>query len=310
MAGLPHRPLVVSAIVGGCAALFVWFHYTGSPDSYSDFDLLWLGAHALLTGENPYWRLADYRWPPFYPLPAFLLAVPFAPLSLLAARCAFAFVTASVATWAVYRHHHPALLLLASGPFLYAVQRGQWSPLILAACLIPMWGFVAAVKPTIGLGAIAYRPTRAALIGAGTLTLLSLLVLPRWPLDWLAAVGEQRHLRAPLMLPGGILIAAALLRWRRPEARLLLVLAAVPQTIVPYELVPLAVVPRTRREILVIAVAWMAVYLLKVVNNPAPLVSQVSLPADYFPYRWWAMLVFGYLPVLALILRRPNVGEV
>lgn len=308
---LPENHLVISIAVGALAALLVWSHYTGSPNSYSDFDQIWLGGRAMLAGENPYLSLTDYRWPPFYPLPAYIIGIPFAPLSLMAARCTFAFLTASLATWAVYRHQRAALfLLLVSGPFLYAIVRGQWSPLVLAACLIPAWGFVVAVKPTVGLGAIAYYPTRVALIGAGTITLISLMVLPRWPLDWIAAIGEQRHLRMPLLLPGGILLATALLRWRRPEARLLLVLAAVPQTVVPYELVPLALVPRTRREILLIAVAWVAVYFLKVVNNPAPHVSHAALPADYYPYRWWAMLVFGYLPILALILRRPNIGEV
>jgi hypothetical protein len=196
--------------------------------------------------------------------------------------------------------------LLASGPFLYAIQRGQWSPLILTACLIPAWGFVAAVKPTVGLGAFAYRPTRIALIGAGALTLLSLLVLPRWPLDWLTVIGEQRHMRSPLLLPGGFLLGLALLKWRLPEARLLFVLSAVPQTIVPYELLPLAVIPRTRREVLLIAVAWMLVYILKVLDNRAPLISQAMIPADYFPVRWWAMLLFGYLPMLVLVLLRPN----
>jgi hypothetical protein len=287
----------------------VWFHYGFSPDAYSDFDLIWLGARAILAGQNPYLTVpASFPWPNYYPLTAQLLGLPLAPLSMMGARCAFAFLTAAVATWAVVRHHRPALLLFVSGPFLYAIQRGQWSPLILAACLIPAWGIVAAAKPTVGLAAILYRPSRVAVAGAVALTMLSLFVMPRWPLEWLAALSEQRHLRVPLLLPGGFLIALVLLRWRRPEARLLLLLAAVPQTVVPYELVPLAVVPRTRREVLLVTVAWLAVYLLTVVINPAPLLSHASVPPDYQPHRWWSMLAFGYLPILALILRRPNVS--
>ena len=295
--------------MGAAAALLVWLHYTGAPEAYSDFDIIWYAGRHLLAGENPYLTLADYRWPPYYPLPAFLVGIPFGAVSLMAGRCLFAFITGSVATWAVLRHHPAAALLLISGPFLYSLQRGQWSPLILAACLIPAWGCVAAIKPTIGAAAIAYRPTRVGIVGAVALMLVSLLVLPRWPMDWLVTAAENRHLRVPLLLPGGFLLAGAILRWRRPETRLFLVLASVPQTIVPYELLPLAVVPRTRREVLFVAIAWALVYFLKVADNPVPLLSQADLPEDYFPYRWWAMLLFGYLPILAIILRRPNTVE-
>jgi hypothetical protein len=299
--------VLVSGAVGLGAALLVWFHYHFSPDAYSDFDGIWLGARALLAGQNPYLTVPEsFPWPNYYPLPAQLLGLLFAPLPLTIARCVFAFLTAAVATWAVVRHHRPAILLLVSGPFLYAIQRGQWSPLLLAACLIPVWGIVVAAKPSVGLAALLYRPTRAAVVGVVALTLLSVLVMPSWPLDWVTALSQQRHHRIPLLLPGGFLIALVLLRWRRPEARLLFILAAVPQTVALYELVPLAVVPRTRREVLLVLVAWMAVYLLRVVIDPAPLLGYAALPADYRPHRWWAMLAFGYLPILGIILRRPN----
>ena len=305
---MPRRDVLVSGAVGLGAALLVWFNYRFSPDAYSDFDLIWFGVRALLAGQNPYLTVPEsFPWPNFYPLTALLLGFPLAVLPLMGARCAFAFLTAAVATWAVLRHHRPAILLLVSGPFLYAIQRGQWSPLILAACLIPAWGVVVAAKPSVGLAAILYRPSRVALAGAAGLALVSLVVMPAWPLDWLAALSQQRNLRVPLLLPGGFLIALSLLRWRRPEARLLIALAAVPQTVVPYELVPLAVVPRTRREVLLVVAAWLAVYLLVVVIDPAPLVSDPSIQAaTYRPHRWWAMLAFGYLPILAILLRRPN----
>jgi hypothetical protein len=305
--GLPWRHGLISGAAGVGAALLVWFHYDFSPGAYSDFDQIWLSARALLAGQNPYLTVpASFPWPNYYPLAAHLLAVPLAPLPLSAARCAIAFLTGAAATRAVLRNHRHGMLLLATGPFLYAIQRGQWSPLILAACLIPAWGIIAAAKPTAGLAAILYRPSRTAVLGAVLLTLLSLLVMPRWPLDWLAAVSEQRHLRAPLLLPGGFLIGLVLLRWRRPEARLLLLLAAVPQTVVPYELVPLAVVPHTRREVLLVVATWTAVYLMMIVIDPAPLARHELIPADYRPHGWWVMLVFGYLPILGIILRRGN----
>ena len=44
-------------------------------------------------------------------------------------------------------------------------------------------------------------------------------------------------------------------------------------------------------------------------EKPVTAVGQASLPADYFPHLWWPMLALGYLPILALILRRPNVSD-
>jgi hypothetical protein len=52
----------------------------------------------------------------------------------------------------------------------------------------------------------------------------------------------------------------------------------------------------------------LAAYLLMVVIDPAPLLSHSSVTPDYRPHRWWAMLAFGYLPILGLILRRRNVS--
>lgn len=306
-----RRQVLIASSAGLLAALLVWFHYRFSPGEYSDVDQIWLGSRALLAGENPYDTVPGaFPWPLYYPLPALLVGLPLAPLSMMAARCVFAFVTTAVCTWAVLRHHRAALPLLASGPFLYAVQRGQWSPLILAACLIPAWGIVVlAAKPSVGLGALLYRPTRLVLIGTAGLFLVSLLLLSRWPFDWLAAMSLQRNLRVPLLLPGGFLLGLALLRWRRPEARLLLALAAVPQTVGLYELVPLAVIPKTMRQTLFVVAAWLVVYLIRVAFNPLPLIGHVHIPANYSPPRWWAILLFGYLPVLILILRRPNVSD-
>jgi len=122
-------------------------------------------------------------------------------------------------------------------------------------------------------------------------------------------MATQRHLRVPLLLPGGFLLALALLRWRRPEARLFLALVAVPQTVGLYELVPLAVVPSDRRESLVVAVAWMGAYLIRVAFNPLPLIGYTHILPTYTPPRWWAILLLGYVPILVLILRRPNVAE-
>jgi hypothetical protein len=287
----------------------VWWYYYTHPVHWSDFDQIWLGTRALLAGQNPYPVVEQsFPWPLYYPLPALLVGLPLAPLSLTAARCVFAFLTGAVAIYAVARYRPSLWLLILSGPFIYAIQRGQWSPLILAACFIPAWGIVAAAKPTVGFAAVVYRPTRIAFIGIAVLGLLSLLVLPHWPLDWLEATRRNHHLRPPVLLPAGFMLALALLRWRRPEARLFLVLACVPQTGVPYELVPLAIVPETLRGRLVVAVNWMVVYWFMVATGTGQLFGQADgkMLAQLTLSRWPVMLVFGWLPILLMILFRPR----
>ena len=93
----------------------------------------------------------------------------------------------------------------------------------------------------------------------------------------------------------------------RPS-RSVLALASVSQTLAPYEL-PLAVMPQSLRETLVVVLGWTGAYLLKVAFNPLPLLGYAHLPASYSPPRWWVMLLLGYAPVLILLLRRPNTAE-
>ena len=53
---------------------------------------------------------------------------------------------------------------------------------------------------------------------------------------------------APITRPGGVLVLLALLKWKRADARLLLALACVPHTTVPYETIPLFLIPQTWRQ--------------------------------------------------------------
>jgi hypothetical protein len=297
-------PVAASLVAG----LWIWWYYAARSGNYwSDFDQLWLAGRALIAGTNPYAAVPQsFRWPLYYPLPAVLVTLPLVALPLPLARAVFGGVTAGLASWAVGRHRPQALVLLLSCPFIYALDRGQWSPVILAACFVPALGAVLAVKPTVAAAAWVYRPSRVALIGAGVLALASLAVLPSWPLDWLDSLRAMRHFRSPVLLPWGFVLLLAALKWRRAEARLFLLLAIVPQTVVPYELVPLAVVPETRRETLIVALAWNIAYLIRVGLNPVPPLTYANVGPHYVPDHWGAELAFGYLPILLLILRRPN----
>ena len=107
-------------------------------------------------------------------------------------------------------------------------------------------------KPTIGGALFLARPNRWAFLGAILFGGTAFLIQPRWIQDWLAAIAQLNAIlaptvpqRAPITFTAGPLVLLCLLRWRRPEARLVAALACVPQTLVLYEAVPLMLVPRT-----------------------------------------------------------------
>ena len=96
------------------------------------------------------------------------------------------------------------------------------------------------------------RPAEpAAAVTGGLLLGVSLAILPTWPLDWMHVMraGVENHYRAPVVGGRGLLalgpaLLVVLLRWRRPEARLL----AAPARLLAAGANLLRSVPRARRR--------------------------------------------------------------
>jgi len=279
------------------AALYLW-----QPDRGTDFNLLYYAAQHVLRGENPYPIATEwFHYPLFYPMPAVLLAIPFTILPVEFARPVFDITVGSAFAYALWKGRGSyALLALLSGTYLYAMRYGQTTPLIVAAGLLPAWGFLLSVKPNIGLALWAARPTRQAIVGGAALLVLGLLVLPTWPRDWLQALQQQNtHLVPPVLRPFGWLLLLAVLRWRTPEGRLLLALAVIPQNTLPHELVPLALIPINLVEMgIYVAGSWLALAVT------ARTLQQVDTIAALATNIWPALLCAGYLPMLWLVLRR------
>ena len=69
--------------VAAAAGIVCWLSFRVPPVTSSDFDQLHIAARALLAGTDPYAAVAARQpFPLFYPLPAVLVAVPFAWLPL------------------------------------------------------------------------------------------------------------------------------------------------------------------------------------------------------------------------------------
>jgi hypothetical protein len=288
-------------MLGVISAAYVYASAVHVGFTVRDYDLLWYAGQAMRAGLSPYeavgpGRLFDTGYPHYYPLPAVLLALPLSWLPIVLARAVFAGVSAAVLGFAITRDGLTRVWMCTSGAFVMAVWSVQWSPLLTAALFLPTLGAVFTAKPNIGLALFVSAPSRRAAITAAALIAATLVVQPRWPLAWLATLGSTPHLRAPLTHPAGALLLLAVLRWRRPEARLLLALAMVPQNAAAYELLPLFVIPRGRKQMMLLALLSHVV-----------LMVQMGVLFNYdrtFP------IVLCYLPALVMVLRRPNQGHI
>jgi hypothetical protein len=282
-AAVRYRPLflvlALGFVLGFRLLLYVW-----APDRHTDFDLLYNAAVQLIRGENPY-PIATR-----YPLPAVLLAVPFTAIPLAPARLIFDVLVGWGFVYALWRYRGTfASLAVLSGAYLFAMLNGQTTPLMLAASLVPALGFLLAVKPNASAALWIARPSRIAVLGVSAFLLLSLLVLPSWPLDWWTALQQDNtDLVPPVLRPFGLVLLLAALRWRSPEGRLLLAIAFIPQNALPYELVLLALIPANLVEMgIYVAGSWIA----------------VAVAADQTTASWPATLGAVYLPMLYLVLR-------
>lgn len=307
------------AIVFGCVV--AWAVYRRAmPVTDSDFSIVWYGARALVSGLDPYSVVGPgkaYPWgfPLIYPAPALVVGAPFTLLSARLGIAAFAGVGAATLWVGVVRSGQPhRLLLLVSAPFVYAIGISQWSPLLTAAALMPAVGFVFAAKPTIGAALFLYRPTWRAALGAVALIALAFVLDPGWPGAWQQAMrGNGTHLVVPILNGVGPVVALAALRWRRPEARLLLVMACVPQTPVLYEMLPLGLIPSTLPEMLAyVALSWIgyAWWYVSGVSVHAGVQGTMHLSlVQLTPLALHIALLLFYIPCLIMVLWRQPEGS-
>jgi hypothetical protein len=304
-----QRRVILVACLAICASALASFAQ-GVHAHPSDFAQIWHAGRALLQGENPYdaigpGRAFDFPFPFLYPLPAVIVALPLTVLPLAWANICFVGLGAAALAWAVTarRVATPHLCVFLSIAYFEVAHLAQWSPLIVAAVLTPSLGFLLACKPTIGAALFAGYPNRRSLMLAAVLVLGSVLVYPSWPRYWLESLRQATHFTTPVMhlTAGGPLLLLALLKWRRPEARILAALACVPHTMFLYEAVPLFIVVRNWYEGLALAILTIVV---------------AFLPADRSQFDAWVwatghhMTLLLYMPCLVMVLRRPNVRDV
>ena len=301
-------------VCGAIAAISAGLHFFRAIENkgLSDFTPLWRAARLLITGGNPYELMGPgaaihSQYPMYYPATAFVAALPFAAIpSFHVASTAFVFTSAMLLAWGVTRDGWHRLPMFPSIAYLTCASLGQWSILMTAAIYLPFLAAIAWVKPQSSIPVLASSNDRrhwiAAVAGSGVLFGISLLLLPGWPSDWLSQIGKSADFTAPVKGFAGPAVLLCLLRWRRPEAWLVLVAACLPQTWPPYNGLMLMAVAFTYREMatlsLVSSFAWV---ILALVTSPAT-------KAEEQYYQSIVLILSSYIPATILILRRPNEG--
>jgi len=303
------RRWAFASLIGAASAAYVFFFARANPGFVSDFDQVWAGAAALWRGENPYLvvgpgRAFHWHWPLYYPMPALVLASPLGLLAVVPARMVFAGLSAGLLAFGITRDGFARWPVFLSIPFMVNVELVQWSTLLTAAMLLPFLGGIAAAKPNIGLGMVAYsqraRSVWAMVLGAVGLAAVSFAILPSWLDFWLQNVRSAPHVSPLLLRPGGPLLLAALVRWRRPDARLLAALACTPLTPTFYDPIMLYLVTSTFREALVLTVATFVMFFVVVFAGP------IRTAAQWGDVVSTTSIWVVYLPCLIMVLRRPN----
>lgn len=295
--------LIAAAVLGGWGAFIAYFSMVSHPQHLAkDFSYPWRAARALLAGQNPYEVMRAVGEYPFnsgllYPLPAALVATPLSQIRPEIAGAIFVGLSSALLGWAILRDCPYRLPLFLSAPFVQAAILGQWSPLLTAAALMPTLQFLAAAKPTVGLAAWLYQPSRRGIVGGLLLAAIAFLVLPSWLADWLEITGSTNKYRGPATTLLGAFLLLGLLRWRRREGRLFVAMSLMPQLPVFYDSLMLWLVPSTLRRCFALsALSWVG-YLAWYPHRASPAQNEIAFP--------WLVFTI-YAPALILLLLLPS----
>lgn len=277
--------IFISAAIGLASGVFCWFLMVHFHLDAADFRWAIRAAQDLLAHRNPY---ATFQ---LYPLTAAPFGLPFVWVRPEIAAGIFYGGSSALLAFGLTRNGYHWLLIFLAYPYWAGILSAQWTPLIMASAFFPLLLPATLAKPQIGLPVALTHLSRRGVLACVVIVLLSLALMPRWPLLWLAQIGQYDRFIPLLVLPGPLL-AAALLRYRDPDVSLLLLMAVMPQRWF-YDTLVLWLIPKSRREILAtVALSW-----------GAAIWRWYHVPHSWTEVGRWTV-VFIYLPMLAVVLWR------
>jgi hypothetical protein len=278
--------LVVSILIGLASGTFCWYLMRHFHQDAADFRWALHLAQRIMARQNPYDTPLEQ-----YPLTAGLFALPFVRLRPEIAAGLFYGISSAALAFGLTRSNFRGLLIFLAYPYWAGLLTVQWSPIIAAAAFFPILLPVTMAKPQIGIPIFLTRMTRRGFVACLIVAAISLAVMPRWPLLWIAQMKNYEHFIPLLVLPGPLLLLA-LRRYRDRDAILLLLAACMPQRWF-FDSFILWLIPKSRREIVwTVFLSWGA-GIWRWYHFPHSL-NEVG--------RW--TVIFIYLPMLALVLLR------
>jgi hypothetical protein len=280
--------IALSAAIGIGSGAFCWYLMKHLHQDAADFRWALHLVHRLLARQNPYDTPLEQ-----YPLTAGLFALPFVRLQPELAAGIFWGISSSLLAFGLTRHGYSRLLIFLAYPYWAGIITVQWSPIIAASAFFPLLSPVTMAKPQIGLPVFLTRLSLKGLLACVVVALLSLVVMPNWPWLWLRQTANYEHFIPLLVLPGPLLLLA-LLRYRERDAWLLLLAAIMPQRWF-FDSFILWLIPQSRRQII-----WTVFF-----SWGAGLWRWYHVPHNFTEVGRWTV-IFLYVPMLAVILFRPN----
>ncbi|NJN65953.1 MAG: hypothetical protein HC884_04175 [Chloroflexaceae bacterium] len=232
-----RRRWLIAMLVGlacfvGCALVRVHTPPGASYDGDIWFPLC--AANLMLAGEDPYGGPCTVSWKgviyPSNPLTTVLVVFPLLPWKDGIAGPFFIGLSSTLLAAGLLRGGEWwRLLAFLSAPYWSALVVVQWSPLLLALLYFPALLPLALAKPHVGLPVFLMRFTLFRALMGAIFVLLTLLIDPSWPLRWLPQTRSYGGYIPLLVFPIGLVLLAALWRWRHEQARFLLLMSLVPQ---------------------------------------------------------------------------------
>lgn len=278
--------IAISAAIGVASGFFCWFLMLHFHQDAADLRWAIHAAQRVLAHQNPYDTPLEQ-----YPLTAAFIALPFVRLQPEVAAGLFYGISSALLAFGLTRSGYWRLLVFLAYPYWAGILTVQWSPIITASAFFPLLLPVTMAKPQIGLPVFLTYASRRGVLACIAIGVLSLALMPKWPLLWYGQLGNYQHFIPLLVLPGPFLLLA-LWRYRDRDAILLVLSALMPQRWF-FDSFILWLIPKSRRQVLATVFFSWAVGIWRW-SHPPHSMREVGL---------WSILGF-YLPMLAVVLLR------